>query len=183
MVATGSPEATKAAVEILEMGGNAIDAAVAAALTLGVVDAQSSGIGGSTNILIYLAYGRTLAVDGTSRSPMAIDIEKFRKFKESGRTYGYETISVPTTPASLEYVRERYGTMKMVTLEQMGFKRMTVLRYPPPDAPDDTSVDKFGGVNAVLYDPATGVFSGVGDPRRSGFALGPRAVADPQERP
>jgi len=118
MVATGSPEATKAAVEILEMGGNAIDAAVAAALTLGVVDAQSSGIGGSTNILIYLAYGRTLAVDGTSRTPMAVDIERFREFKNSGRTFGYEAIAVPTTLATLEYARGRYGTFEMATLLQ-----------------------------------------------------------------
>jgi len=118
MVATGSPKATRAAVEILERGGNAIDAAVAAALTLGVVDSDASGIGGMSYMVILLANGRTLAVDGTSYSPMSIDIERFRKFKESGRTYGYETISVPTTLATLEYARARYGTMDMTTLLQ-----------------------------------------------------------------
>jgi len=59
MVATGSPEATKVAIEILEKGGNAIDAAVAAALTLGVVESPSSGIGGHTYIVVHLAGGRT----------------------------------------------------------------------------------------------------------------------------
>lgn len=116
MVSTGTPEATQAAVGILERGGNAIDAAVAAALVLGVVDSDASGIGGATNILIRLASGRTLAVDGTSKSPLAIDIEKFREFKASGRTYGYQAVAVPTTLAALEYARARFGTTPMAAL-------------------------------------------------------------------
>jgi gamma-glutamyltranspeptidase/glutathione hydrolase len=118
MVATGSPEATEAAVEILELGGNAIDAAVAAALTLSVVDSDASGIGGATSMVIHLANGRTLAVDGVSHAPMVVDIEKFREFKKKGRTYGYETVAVPTTLATLEYARVRYGTMDMAALLQ-----------------------------------------------------------------
>ena len=116
MVATGSPEATEAAVQILEKGGNAIDAAIAAALTLGVVDFDASGIGGATSMVIHLASGQTLAVDGTSRAPMVIDIDRFREFKKSGRTYGYETVAVPTTLAVLEHARDRYGSMDMATL-------------------------------------------------------------------
>jgi len=118
MVATGSPEATEAAVEILEMGGNAIDAAVAAALTLGVADSDASGIGGMTYLVIHLADGRTFAVDGSSRTPLTIDIERYRKFKEKGRNFGYELIAVPTTLATLEYARKRYGTLDMATLLQ-----------------------------------------------------------------
>jgi gamma-glutamyltranspeptidase/glutathione hydrolase len=118
MVATGSPEATEAAVNVLERGGNAIDAAVAAALMLGVVDSDASGIGGSTNMVIHLANGRTLAVDGTSHAPMTIDVDNFHEFKESGRTYGHETIAVPTTLAALEYARARYGTMDLASLLQ-----------------------------------------------------------------
>ena len=69
-------------------------------------------------MVIHLANGRTLAVNGTSNTPIVIDIERFREFKKSGRTYGYETVSVPTTLAVLEYVRARYGTMDMATLLQ-----------------------------------------------------------------
>jgi gamma-glutamyltranspeptidase/glutathione hydrolase len=116
MVATGAPEATRTAVDVLERGGNAIDAAVAAALVLSVVDSDASGIGGATNMLIHLANGHTLAVDGTSKAPLAIDIEMFREFKASGRTYGYEAIAVPTTLAALEYARARFGTMPMASL-------------------------------------------------------------------
>jgi len=118
MVATDSPEATRVAVEILEKGGNAIDAAVAAALTLGVVNPESSGIGGVTNILIHLANGNTIAVDGMSHSPMRIYLERFREFKKSGRTFGYETIAVPTTLATLEHARTRYGSFDLATLLQ-----------------------------------------------------------------
>jgi len=118
MVATGSPEATEAAVEILEMGGNAIDAAVAAALTLGVADSDASGIGGMTYMVVHLADGRTLAIDGGSRMPVAVDIEGFKKVKESGRNFGYELIAAPTTLATLEFARRRYGTLNMATLLQ-----------------------------------------------------------------
>jgi len=118
MVSTGSPQATKVAVDILEKGGNAIDAAVAAALTLGVVESPSSGIGGHTYILVHLAGGRTLAIDGGSRSPLSIDIERFREFKTKDLTYGYETIAAQTTLASLEFARSRYGTLDMAELLQ-----------------------------------------------------------------
>jgi gamma-glutamyltranspeptidase/glutathione hydrolase len=116
MVATGSPGATEVAVRVLEKGGNAVDAAVAAALILGVIDSQSSGIGGLTNIIIRLANGRVIAINGTSRSPMKLDIEKFREFKVSGRAFGYEAVSVPTTLATLEYARKNFGTADMATL-------------------------------------------------------------------
>jgi gamma-glutamyltranspeptidase/glutathione hydrolase len=116
MVATGAPDATRAAVDILEAGGNAIDAAVTAALVLGVVDSDASGIGGITSMVIRLSNGRIFAVDATSNAPVVIDIERFRRFKDSGRTYGYEAIGVPTTLAALEYVRTRYGTMDLATL-------------------------------------------------------------------
>jgi gamma-glutamyltranspeptidase/glutathione hydrolase len=116
MVATGSPEATRAAVGILERGGNAIDAAVAAALVLGVVDSDGSGIGGMTYLVIHRADGRTVAIDGTSYAPLSIDIERYRAFKKTGRTWGPETISAPTTLAALEFARGRYGTMQLATL-------------------------------------------------------------------
>jgi gamma-glutamyltranspeptidase/glutathione hydrolase len=63
-------------------------------------------------------------------------------------------------------------------LQSFGFDDMFRLEFPPVPRAD---LAFFGGVNVVLYDSSTGVFSGVGDPRRSGFAEGPRAVADPRE--
>ncbi|RYD32569.1 MAG: gamma-glutamyltransferase, partial [Verrucomicrobiaceae bacterium] len=71
VVATVHPIATDAAVEIMKSGGNAIDAAVTAGLTLGVVDPANSGIGGGCFILIRLADGTVHAIDGRETAPAA----------------------------------------------------------------------------------------------------------------
>src|SRR5207247_9510449 len=69
IVATGHPLATEAAMEAMKNGGNAIDAAVAAALTLGVADGHNSGIGGGCFLLIRLADGSVVAIDGREKAP------------------------------------------------------------------------------------------------------------------
>ena len=71
IVATVHPLATDAALETFKNGGNAIDAAVAAALTLGIVDGHNSGIGGGCFMLIRLADGRFVAIDGRETAPAA----------------------------------------------------------------------------------------------------------------
>lgn len=116
IVATGSPEATGAAVEILESGGNAIDAAVAAALTLGVADPDASGLGGMTLMVIHLATGQTLVIDGTSPTPLNVNPARLRQLKEAGTLVGHGLAAVPTTLAVLDRARARFGTMEMATL-------------------------------------------------------------------
>lgn len=69
MVATVHPLATDAGVDVLRGGGNAVDAAVAAALTLGVVDGHNSGLGGGCFILIRTADGKLVAIDGRECAP------------------------------------------------------------------------------------------------------------------
>ena len=71
MVATVNPIATDAGVAALDAGGNAVDAAIAAALTLGVVDGFNSGIGGGCFILIRTADGKIIAIDGREMAPQA----------------------------------------------------------------------------------------------------------------
>src|SRR5207247_7564271 len=77
MAATGHPLATEAAVETLKQGGNAIDAAVAAALTLGVVDGHNSGIGGGCFLLIRLADRSVIGIDGREKAPSAATRDMF----------------------------------------------------------------------------------------------------------
>jgi gamma-glutamyltranspeptidase/glutathione hydrolase len=69
VVATVQPLATDAAVDVLADGGNAVDAAVAAALMLGVVDSHNSGLGGGCFILIRKPNGELLAIDGRETAP------------------------------------------------------------------------------------------------------------------
>lgn len=71
IISTVHPLATRAGIDAFKKGGNAIDAAVAAALTLGVVDGFNSGIGGGCFILIRLADGRFVAIDGRETAPLA----------------------------------------------------------------------------------------------------------------
>ena len=70
-VATVHPLGTDAGVRALKRGGNAVDAAVAAALVLGVVDGRNSGIGGGCFILIRRADGSVVAIDGRETAPAA----------------------------------------------------------------------------------------------------------------
>jgi gamma-glutamyltranspeptidase/glutathione hydrolase len=116
MVSTGSEEATMAGVEILERGGNAVDAAVAAAFALGVADPGGSGLGGMTYILISPARGRPIAVDGSSTVPVGSDREKLLELHNSGESFGAKAIAVPATLAALDHALGRYGTMDLAAV-------------------------------------------------------------------
>ncbi len=111
MIATQHYLATEAGSRILADGGNAIDAAVAAAFALGVCEPAASGLGGQTMMLIYLAgKRRTFALDGSSRAPNRTSLETLPK---EMRLRGYRATTVPSTPAVLDYALKNYGTMKL----------------------------------------------------------------------
>ena len=116
MAASGSPEATAAAVEILERGGNAVDAAVAAALMLGVSDPDASGLGGMTSMIIRLADGHTVVIDGAAPTPRGVDPTRLRPFEKDDWRVGHWLVAVPTTLAVLERARSRYGSMALRNL-------------------------------------------------------------------
>jgi len=108
MVTTAVPAASEAAIEILRAGGNAIDAAVAAAWALAVCEPSSSGLGGQTTLLIRFADGKTLVVDGYSQAPAAVSTGRVSG-KEQRK--GYRACTIPSTPATLEFARKRYGVL------------------------------------------------------------------------
>lgn len=121
MISTQHHCATDAGREILEAGGNAVDAAVAAALALGVCEPAASGLGGQTMMLIHTAEPRrTFALDGSSRAPNRANAELFH---ESGsRIRGHSATTVPSTLATLDYARREYGTMELGQLLQPSIK-------------------------------------------------------------
>ncbi len=111
MVATQHHHATEAGAEILAAGGNAFDAAVAAAFALGVCEPQASGLGGQTMALLYIAEtGKTIALDGSSRAPHRATAESLT---QETRRRGHRATTVPSTPAVLRYLLERYGKLKL----------------------------------------------------------------------
>jgi len=112
MVASVHPLATEAGLNILKSGGNAIDAAVAVGFTLGVVDADNSGIGGGCFMLIRLANGRFVAIDGRETAPAAATRDLFVR---NGKVVAELSLSgalasgVPGEVAAFEYALSRFG--------------------------------------------------------------------------
>ncbi|HET9559920.1 MAG TPA: gamma-glutamyltransferase, partial [Actinomycetota bacterium] len=77
-IATGDLDAAAAGLEVLRRGGNAVDAAVAAAATLGVTEAYSAGIGGGGFMVVYLAdKRRVVTIDGRETAPAAFREDSF----------------------------------------------------------------------------------------------------------
>lgn len=115
-VATISEPATKAAMRILNQGGNAIDAAVAAAASLGVTDPFSCGIGGGGFMLIYLAKeNRFITIDHRETAPRNFSPSIFLK---DGKEIEFNTavssgmaVGVPGTVRGWHEALSRYGTM------------------------------------------------------------------------
>jgi gamma-glutamyltranspeptidase/glutathione hydrolase len=111
MVVCGSREAAEAGARMLEQGGNAVDAAVAAALALGVASPGSCGLGGQTYILLHLSDGRDLAIDGSCRAPATARPEVMQSLRNHlSSYYGYKSVATPGTLAALALALDRYGT-------------------------------------------------------------------------
>ncbi|MCC2660510.1 MAG: gamma-glutamyltransferase [Arthrobacter sp.] len=120
-VSTVDPEASAAAIEVLRDGGNAADAAVAAAATLGVTEPYSAGIGGGGYFLFYNAKtGRVGTIDGRETAPARMPRNAFIDPK-TGKPYNFTpelvtsgvSVGVPGTPATWERALKRWGTMDL----------------------------------------------------------------------
>ena len=116
-VATISEQASQSALRILDEGGNAIDAAVAAAATLGVTDPFSCGIGGGGFMVVYLAKDqRVITIDHRETAPASFTPQAFL---EKGKPVDFDTavasgaaVGVPGTVRGWHEALERYGTMR-----------------------------------------------------------------------
>src|SRR3954453_18738803 len=113
-VATVHPLATDAALSVLHQGGNAVDATVAAALALGVVDGHNSGIGGGCFLLIRLADGQIIAIDGREMAPAAATKDMFvrhGKVEASLSQTGPLAVGVPGSVAAYEHAVKHFGKL------------------------------------------------------------------------
>jgi gamma-glutamyltranspeptidase/glutathione hydrolase len=115
MVVTSQVDATRAGVEMLVAGGNAIDAAVASAFAVGVTQPFSTGIGGGAFILIRLADGKVVAIDGRETAPGAADRDMYVRpgVAEDASAYGALAVGTPGMVAGLALTLERHGTMTL----------------------------------------------------------------------
>jgi gamma-glutamyltranspeptidase/glutathione hydrolase len=134
MVTAMHPLAAAAGVEILHAGGNAVDAAVATAFAIGVVEPFMSGVGGVAAMVMYSALdGRTVVVDGSSMAPAAARKDTFELAPPSsvGGMYGwratlgdaqntgYRAPIVPGQPACLLHAHQHYGSGRLSRAQVM----------------------------------------------------------------
>lgn len=118
-VSTVHPLATDAALAAYASGGNAVDAAIAAALTLGVVDGHNSGIGGGCFILIRAADGTFTAIDGRETAPAAAHRDMYLidgKLDEKASKTGALASGIPGALAAYELALTMHGRKALASL-------------------------------------------------------------------
>ena len=125
MVTTANVYATMAGLEVLEQGGNAVDAAIAISYALGVCEPNASGLGGGGFFNIHMADGREVVIDYREVAPMAQDaytwLDETGAVKDNGNAnhIGGLAVGVPGTVAGLEYALENYGSGKLTRQQIM----------------------------------------------------------------
>lgn len=115
--ATSHPLAAKTAVQILESGGNAVDAAIAAAVLLGICEPQMTGIGGDCFILLSPSEtDGIIALNGSGRAPAGLSAEKMR---EAGHKTvpmeGVESVTIPGAVDAFCRLSRDYGKLGLAT--------------------------------------------------------------------
>lgn len=115
VVVSVHPTATAAGIRAFDQGGNAIDAAVATALTLGVVDGHNSGLGGGCFILMRLADGTVEAIDGRETAPLRITAAHYRTNGQADlkrSQFGPLAVGVPGALAAYDHAL-RHGKIRL----------------------------------------------------------------------
>ena len=137
-IASATPEATQAGLEILEAGGNAFDAAIAVSAALGVTEPYSSGFGGGGLWLIQRASdGKQVMIDGREIAPLAAHRDMYLdangEVKEDEVRWGALAAGIPGMPAGLVHLADNYGRLPLaqslepsIQLAREGFKATSV---------------------------------------------------------
>ncbi|MFP6641849.1 MAG: gamma-glutamyltransferase, partial [Myxococcota bacterium] len=115
MVVSSSADAAQAGASILELGGNAVDAAVATAFAVAVTQPFSAGLGGGAFVLIRTPEGQVFAVDARETAPAAATRDMYLRegVPEKASLRGPLAVAVPTFTAGMAYVLKRWGTMEL----------------------------------------------------------------------
>ena len=117
--ATSDPRATATAVEVLRDGGNAVDAAVAAALVLYVVEPQSAGVGGDAFLIVVEPGRPPVALDGAGALPLTLTTDALAADGlDAVPVRGGRTATVPGALGLLEEAVNRFSTRSLAELAQ-----------------------------------------------------------------
>lgn len=122
-VASGHPTATRAAERILRAGGNAVDAGVAAGLTLGVVQPDLVSIAGVAPIVMFdAATGQVTSQDGVGGWPAAADVEAMHEAHGAHVPEGLLRTVIPAAPASWIRALSEKGTLRFADISEEALK-------------------------------------------------------------
>ena len=117
-------DGTRAAIDALRDGGNAVDAAVAAAAVLGVTEPYSCGIGGGGFMVIRTASGKVTTIDGREESPASMQPDSFWENEKplpfNDARFSGMSAGIPGTPATWDLALRRYGTWSLGRALQSG---------------------------------------------------------------
>jgi gamma-glutamyltranspeptidase / glutathione hydrolase len=113
VVATSQPLATQAGLEALRLGGNAVDAALAAAITLTVVEPNNNGLGSDAFCILWDG-SRLQGLNASGRAPRAWTRDRFKG--EAMPRLGWDAVTVPGAVSAWVALSERYGRLKFEAL-------------------------------------------------------------------
>ena len=120
VVATSQPLAAQAGLSMLARGGNAVDAGLAAAITLTVVEPTSNGIGSDAFAILWDGQ-RLVGLNASGRSPAGWSPERF-KGQESMPVKGWDSVTVPGCVSAWVTLSKRYGKLPFETLFEAGIR-------------------------------------------------------------
>ena len=119
-VVTAEPRATQVGLQILRDGGNAVDAAVAVALTLAVTHPQAGNLGGGGFLVIRMADGSTAAIDFREMAPKVATTDMYLRadgsVDEDKVQYGATAAGVPGSPAGLWLALQKFGSRTLAAV-------------------------------------------------------------------
>jgi gamma-glutamyltranspeptidase / glutathione hydrolase len=118
MVATSQQLASQAGLEMLKKGGNAVDAAIATAACLTVVEPTSNGIGGDAFALVWIEEEQKLyGLNGSGYAPAAMTADAIRsRGFDKMPLFGWETVTIPGAPAAWAALSKRFGKLTFAEL-------------------------------------------------------------------
>lgn len=114
MVCSGSNLATAAGLEVLRKGGNAVDAAIATAACLTVVEPSCNGLGSDAFAIVWMK-DKMYGLNSTGYAPSDISIEKVKAQVTDGKmpVFGWTPVTVPGAPKAWAALNERFGNLSL----------------------------------------------------------------------
>src|SRR5436189_2423406 len=155
---TSVPAATQAGLDILKRGGSAVDAAIAANATLGLMEPVSNGIGGDLFAIVYSAKENKLyGINGSGRSPLALRYDQMKAelaklHRETIPPLGMLPISVPGTVDAWAELHKKFGKLKL------SYDLAPAIRYAEEGFPVTELIAYYWSLSPRLYKGLPGAF-------------------------